>query len=233
MLDIHTYKARIINAIHNYLWRKRTARLAYETEQLSADQQRATTVFATIEQRRSIGKMTEQRPTREQIERLLEAATHAPNHHKVEPWKFFVLAGEARADLGSVMAQVLAARLDDTTSEKARAMLNKERTKLLRAPIVIVVTAEHARQPNVLDIENVEATAAAVENMLLTAEELGLACMWRTGEAAYDPHIKQWLGLIPEDHIVAFLYVGFPAIPRQERHPTPSAQKTTWLGWPE
>ena len=48
-------------------------------------------VFDLIKRRRSIGKMTGERPTREQIERLLEAATHAPNHHKVQPWKFIVL----------------------------------------------------------------------------------------------------------------------------------------------
>src|SRR5690349_23685901 len=46
-------------------------------------------------------------------------------------------------------------------------------------------------------------------------------CMWRTGEAAYDPRVKQWLGLTPEEHIVSFLYVGFPAIPHLERKPIP------------
>ena len=65
-------------------------------------------VFETIKRRRSIGKMTAERPTRQQIEKLLEAATHAPNHHKVEPWKFFVLAGKAREALGAVMAESLA-----------------------------------------------------------------------------------------------------------------------------
>jgi nitroreductase len=69
--------------------------------------------------------------------------------------------------------------------------------------------------------------------MLLVAEELGLAAMWRTGSAAYNPRVKQWLGLAPEDHIVAFVYLGFPAIPRLERHPTPAEVKTTWLGWEE
>ena len=82
-----------------------------------------------------------------------------------------------------------------------------------------------------LDIENVEATAAAVENMLLVAEELGLAAMWRTGEGAYDPEVKQWLGLSPEDHIVAFVYVGYPAIATMERHPVSVKEKTVWLGW--
>jgi len=75
--------------------------------------------------------------------------------------------------------------------------------------------------------------AAAVQNMLLTAEEMGLAAMWRTGDGAYDPQVKQWLGLAPEDHIVAFVYLGFPSIPKLERHPTPYEEKTTWLGWEE
>ena len=191
------------------------------------------TIFETIKNRRSIGKMTDQRPTRAQIEHILEAATHAPNHHKVEPWKFIVLAGKARAELGAIMANSLAKRLGDTANDKAQALLNKERTKLLRSPIVIVVAAEQPHQPNVLAIENIEAVAAAVQNMLLTAEEIGLAAMWRTGDAAFDPHVKQWLGLAPEDHIVAFVYLGYPAIPKLARHPTSFEEKTTWPGWEE
>ena len=191
------------------------------------------TVFETIKNRRSIGKMTPERPSRRQIEHLLEAATHAPNHHKVQPWKFIVLAGSAREELGALMADSLASRMEETSGEKAQAILNKERHKLMRSPVVIVVVAEPPRLPKVLEIENIEATAAAVQNMLLAGEEMGLACMWRTGDAAYDPRIKQWLGLVPEDHIVSFLYVGFPAIPRLERKPISFEEKTTWLGWEE
>lgn len=203
------------------------------TQSTSSVEQQTRNIFETIKRRRSIGKMTAQVPSREQIEHILEAATHAPNHHKVEPWKFFVLAGQAREQLGAVMEQALAERLAETTSEKAQIILSKERNKLLRAPVVIAVASQHPTQPNVLDIENVAATAAAVQNMLLSAEELGLSCMWRTGEPAYDPRIKQWLGLAAEDHIVAFVYVGFPAIPSLERHPRPVEEKTTWLGWEE
>src|SRR5437763_4633052 len=106
-------------------------------------------VFETIKSRRSTGKMTEQRPARRQIERILEAATHAPNHHKVEPWKFFVLAGGAREELGAVMAEALAERLDESNAN-GQVLLNKERHKLLRSPVVIVVAAEHPQQPKVL-----------------------------------------------------------------------------------
>lgn len=188
-------------------------------------------IIATIARRRSIGKMTAERPTRAQIEQILEVATHAPNHHNVQPWRLFVLAGNARVELGNIMAEALLARSGELPLEKGQAILDKERTKLLRAPVVIVAAAEYPQQSKVVEIENVEAVAAAVGNMLLAAEELGLAAMWRTGDAAYDPRVKQWLGLVPEDHIVAFLYLGYPAISSLERHPIPSAKKTVWLGW--
>ncbi len=194
---------------------------------------KATSILEIIAQRRSIGKMTGECPSRTQIERILGAATHAPNHHNAQPWRFIVLAGNARVELGKVMAESLLARAGALDGEKGRAMLEKERTKLLRAPIVIVAVAEHPQQSNVLEIENIEAVAAAVQNMLLVAEELELAAMWRTGDAAYDPRVKQWLKLAPEDHIVAFLYLGYPAIPHQERRPIPFQEKTSWLGWEE
>jgi nitroreductase len=195
------------------------------------------TTFDTIKNRRSIGKMTDQRPSRQQIEHILEAATHAPNHHHVQPWRFIVLAGSVRAELGAVMAEALAARIAGNPSleGKTQAMLDKERHKPLRSPVLIVAVAEHPRpeQLKVLEIENIEATAAAVQNLLLAAEEIGLAAMWRTGDAAFDPHVKQWLGIAPEDAIVAFVYLGYPAIPKLERHPIPFQQKTSWRGWEE
>ncbi|QBD83439.1 nitroreductase [Ktedonosporobacter rubrisoli] len=194
-----------------------------------ADGEQTTSVFATIKRRRSIGKMTEEVPTREQIERMLEAAVYAPNHHTTEPWRFFVLLGQARHELGKIMQQALAEQLLETTSEKAQARLNKARNKPLRAPVIIIVVSVRAERAGVQDIEDLEATAAAVQNMLLVAEELGLACIWRTGDAAYAPQVKRWLGIAEEDHIVALLDVGFPAIKREE-HPVRSIkEKTIWL----
>ena len=67
--------------------------------------------------------------------------------------------------------------------------------------------------------------------MLLTAEELGLAAMWYSGEAAYGGLVKQWLGLDEQDHIVAYVYLGYPALTLQERSPISFQEKTRWLGW--
>lgn len=175
--------------------------------------------------------MTQERPAKEVIERILEAATYAPNHHEVEPWKFIVLAGEARVALGNLMAQILAGKMSETTSEKAQAALAKEQNKPLRAPVVIVAASLEPTQPKVVDIENVEAVAAAIQNMLLVIEEAGLAAIWRSGGPAYEPRIKEFLGIKPHEHIVGFVYLGYPAVRRTEAYRTPHQQKTEWRGW--
>jgi nitroreductase len=190
-------------------------------------------VFDAIRTRRSIGKVKPDRPPREKIERMLEAATFAPNHHKTEPWRFFVISGQAREELGQLMEQSLRHRMAETTSEKAQAALAKEHHKPLRAPVVIAVASVRPENPKIVDIENVAAVAAAIQNMLLVAEEEGLVCIWRSGDPARDPRIKAHFGLGPDEHIVGFVYVGYPAIPRPERMPAPYQTRTSWLGWEE
>jgi nitroreductase len=185
-------------------------------------------VFEAIRQRRSVGQLTPEEPTRAQIERMLEAATYAPSHHVTEPWQFFVLMGTVREEMGRILAASLRLRLPDSTSEKAQIQLLKERNKPLRAPVIITV-AMRMRDMQGLLIENIEAAGAAVQNMLLAAQEMGLATLWRTGDAAYDPFVKCWLGMTPEDHIVGFIYVGYPKVERKMRVPTHHSIKTTWL----
>ncbi|TMC21382.1 MAG: nitroreductase [Chloroflexi bacterium] len=186
-------------------------------------------LFEVIKRRRSIGQVTQEEPTREQIERLLEAATYAPSHYVTEPWHFFVLTGAAREEFGAVMAAALRLHMEGAIDDKAEARLWKERNKALRAPVIIVVTIPKAQQLAGNLIENIAATAAATQNMLLAAEEMGLATIWRTGDAAYDPLVKRWFDLTPDDHIVGFVYIGFPQITRPTRVPTHFSMKTTWL----
>lgn len=190
-------------------------------------------VYDVIRVRRSIGKVKPDRPPREKIERMLEAATYAPNHHTTEPWRFYVLGGAARDELGELMETSLRQRLPETTGEKAQAALAKERNKPLRAPVVIAVASVRPENPKIVDIENVAAVAAAIQNMLLVAEEEGLVCIWRSGDPARDPLVKAHFGLGADEHIVGFVYVGYPAVPRPERTPSDFRSKTEWWGWEE
>lgn len=181
-------------------------------------------VLAALRTRRSVPKMQPTLPPRRLIEQIIAAATWAPNHHRTAPWRFIVLAGEERAALGEVMAAETARTLENPESEAGRAALAKQRAKPLRAPVLIVVAAVPQPHPKAIEIEEIEAVAAGVENMLLAAESLGLGAMWRTGKPAYSAAVKRHLGLPPGAHIVAFVYVGrpdVPAIPREHASPAP------------
>lgn len=183
-----------------------------------------------IQQRRSIGKLLPDRPPRELIEQILEAATWAPCHHGTDPWRFVVLAGVAREELGDIMARSKA-HGHDLSGDDVRGAVERERAKPLRAPVIIAAGIEPSGHPKAIEIEEIAAGAAAIQNMLLAAHSLGLATIWRTGAPAYDPAVKAWLGFSPAAHILGFIYAGYPAIkPERARH-TPAREVTTWRGW--
>ncbi|MCK9927534.1 nitroreductase family protein, partial [Frankia sp. Mgl5] len=138
-------------------------------------------LWDAITTRRSIGLVKQELPLRESIERMLEAATWAPNHHLTEPWRFFVLTGDARVRLGEAMAEIAKARLADPDTEESRKKIEKQKENPLRAPVVIAVAVAPSERENVEELEEIEAVACGVQNMLLTAHSLGLGAVWRTG----------------------------------------------------
>ena len=189
-------------------------------------------VLAAIRDRRSIGRVRPERPHRAVIQRLLEAATWAPNHRLTQPWRFVVLAGEARGDLGAVIGRAQAARHPEG-SEDAAVAFAKVAAKPLRAPVVIAVAVEPTVAPKVVEIEEITAGAAAIQNLLLAAHAEGLAAIWRTGDPCYDPAVKTHLGLSDAAFLLGFVYLGYPdgAPPSRERIPAPAL--TRWVGWDE
>jgi nitroreductase len=178
-----------------------------------------------IFQRQSFGHVKPDPVPREVIEQLLAAAVQSPNHHRVRPWRFYVLQGEARQKLGEVIAQSKQRENPDIPES----VLQVERLKPLRAPVVIAVGVDEPQDPKVIKIENVCAAAAAVQNLLIAAQAFGLATFWRTGPAAYDPNVKAFLGLEPEQHLIAFVYLGYPEGVQPLKIRPSFHDRTVWL----
>ena len=178
-----------------------------------------------IHTRQSIGQVKPDAVSRELIEKILSAAVQAPNHFKVRPWRFVVMTGAGRARLGEAMAQSTKSAKPDATEDDLR----KDREKPLRAPVVIAVAVDKPGLTKAQEIENVCAAAAAVQNLLLAAHALGLAAMWRTGPSATDPAIKHFFGWEADQHLIGFVYVGYPQ--SEATPPTrPSFEdRTVWM----
>lgn len=157
-----------------------------------------------IDSRSSALRLGDPAPGRADLERILAAGVRAPDHGRLEPWRFRVLRGDAR----QVLADALAEFTRRTQVAASPEQIEASRAKALRAPVVVVVAARIRRGHKVPEIEQVLAVAAALQNMVLAAHALAFGTMWKTGPAAYDADVKRALGLEADDHIVGFLYLG-------------------------
>ncbi|MDB6082356.1 MAG: nitroreductase [Gammaproteobacteria bacterium] len=158
-----------------------------------------------IATRSSAARLTEPGPSPEHLERILDAAGHAPDHGRLRPWRFIVLDGELREKFAAAAAAAKRIRMPAMTDEQFAA----ERDKFARSPTLVVVGCSVRReQTKVPEIEQVMAAAAAAQNLFLAAHDLGYGVMWKTGAAAYDPDVKATVGLAAGDHIVAIMHLG-------------------------
>ena len=188
--------------------------------------------LTAITTRRSIGRLGPPAPSGDDLRRILEAALVAPDHEELRPWKIVVLEGDAKDAFGKVLAAAYEARCAAVGAEPVPAKREKELTKLGRAPLVLVVSAVRRSTEKVPFEEQFASAAAAAQNILLASTALGYGSMWRTGDPAYDPMVKEAVGLSADDAIVGFVYLGSPlpdGRPPAERPPVDlDAVVSTW-----
>lgn len=162
-------------------------------------------VRSLIRRRRTNLRMEPDRPIDDAlIASLCEAAVWAPNHKLTEPWRFAVIRGGARRRLGEAAAGGLIAR---GVTDPVR--LEKTRHKYERAPVILVVGAARHDEPT-RRLEDRDAVAAGIQNVLLAATAAGLASYWGTGLAAELAEVRALCGFEPDTAIVGIVYLGFP-----------------------
>lgn len=183
-----------------------------------------------LQNRRSVpaDQLDDPAPTGADLDAILRAGVAAADHDGLQPWRFLIIRGEARAALGEVFAQALRARAPDSDE----AAVAKQRAKPSRSPLVLAVAArvdpDNERVPA---IEQVLSAGAALNQMQLAANALGYGAIWLTGPNAHDGQVAEALGLDFDDRLVGFLYLGTPRTeqPPRER-PAPARFVTEWTG---
>lgn len=179
---------------------------------------------AVVQSRRSVYAYLDEPVSRELVERAIGLAMLAPNHHKTSPWRFFVYAGAGRAPL--VAAYEAAARRLNRDTAKAR-------QRALDAPVMIVVAClPQVDRPKVLLKEEEFATAAAIQNMLLTFACANVSTLLTTGDFAESPEMHALLGLGDEQgRIMAVVNVGYrnPARPLPPRAQPDLSKCMQWI----
>lgn len=133
---------------------------------------------------------------RETLLELLAVAAYAPTHHMTQPWRFRVLGPASLAALKAAAGEKEAAKLD-------------------RAPTLVLATATLGGDL-VADEEDVCATAAAVQLVLLAATERGIATYWRSPAVLRTRKGRDALSVPDGERVLGLLHFGPPA-----REPAP------------
>jgi nitroreductase len=149
-------------------------------------------------------KLGEPPPSAQAVQAMLESAARVPDHGRLHPWRLILIQGDARLRFGEVLAEALSRR-NFLADDQA---LAREREKVLRAPLIIVVATRCDRSARIPVIEQILSGGCAAHSIMLAAFAQGLGALWRTGEAAYDNEVKSALGIDPDDVIIGFIYVG-------------------------
>ena len=161
-----------------------------------------------IKSRRSIGNLSIPAPTESQIKAAIDCAVTAPDHKKLQPWRFIVTQGNARHELGRaflVAAEAQAAAEGETLSEKDR---QKTYNMPLRAPVIITVVTQMQAHKKVPPFEQMLSAGAAVQNLILALKAQGFSTVWRTGLLCNEPAVKAYFDVGADDYVTAFVYTG-------------------------
>jgi nitroreductase len=179
--------------------------------------------LAFLERRRSASAMTlaAPGPGPGAIEALLTLAARAPDHGKLNPWRFVVLSGEAKADFVAGLERIAAGRPNAT---KAAAKLGK-----IRVPPVSIAVISRIVEGEIPEWEQVLSAGAVCALMIVAAQAMGYGANWITDWYAYDEDALRLLGVEPGERVAGYIHLGTPTEPPLERvRPDMAAISRVW-----
>ncbi len=194
-----------------------------------------------IHKRRMIRHYTDQAVSAELIERLLAAAIRAPSPHNRQPWRFAVIGGDMRVRLARAMGDRLQADLmrDGVPVEVAQKDIGRSYQRITSAPVAILACLSMADMDVYPDTRRTEAerwmaaqaVAAAIQNLLLAATELGLGACWMCAPLFCPDVVKDTLGLAADWQPQALITLGYPADEGKERGRRAIGEVVSYLGF--
>ena len=167
--------------------------------------------LALLARRRSASAplLTAPAPSLDELHALLRLATRVPDHGKLNPWRFIVLQGQAKADYVRGLEPLAA---EQAGPEKALATLAK-----LRNPPLTIAVVSRVTQGQIPEWEQILSSGAVCMTLLIAADAMGYAANWITDWYAYDLRANTLLGVAPGERVAGFVHLGTAAEPPQER----------------
>ncbi len=191
-------------------------------------------MIQAITDRRSIRKYQDKPVPRCMVEEIIKAGILAPSAKNRQPWKFVVAAGGAKEGMLAALAAGLEREKREPFLPESACHLDGAEYSfsiMKHAPVVIFIINPLAKkfggvtghedgsccseEDRVAEICNAQSVGAAIENMILTATDLGLGSLWICDTFFAQKELDEWLGA--EGELFAALAVGYAAEAPQAR----------------
>ena len=175
--------------------------------------------LSSIKNRRSVRMFTDKPVSENELKTILHAANQAPSAHNQQSWRFVVLRGGKKDEL----AALVNSRANDFPRPSS-ALLRMASRSIVSAPVVIAVAnsgelitrgtelfkVDRSVAHDFFRIMEIQSSAAAVQNLLLSATSIGLATVWLGVLVLIKQDVLHLIGE-PDGEFMAVIPVGYPA----------------------
>lgn len=172
-------------------------------------------VYKTIYARRDIRRFRDEPVPDEVLERLLQAAHHAPSVGFSQPWDLIVVSDEeTKTEIASIAERAIAAAREGYEEPRQSEFADLKLEGIRESPVNICVTCDPTRgAPHVLGRSSMKrtdvySTCLAVQNLWLAARAEGVGVGWVS--VLYPYEVQETLDIPPHVKPVAYLCLGYP-----------------------
>jgi 5,6-dimethylbenzimidazole synthase len=187
-------------------------------------------VYRAIETRRDVRDQFTDRPIENDVlQRLLEAAHHAPSVGFMQPWDFIIIRDAARrGQVWQAFSKANDEAADLFSGERQATYKSLKLEGIRKAPINICVTCDRTRGGAVIlgkthnPMMDLYSAVCAVQNLWLAARAEGIGVGWVS--IFHDAEMRALLNLPDRLEIIAYLCIGYV----DELYAEPELQVKSW-----
>ncbi|MFC1501692.1 nitroreductase family protein [Elusimicrobiota bacterium] len=189
-----------------------------------------------LKTRRSIRKFLSDEVPRQDIERIIEAASLAPSGTNLQNWHFIVIRSkQVKQDMMDAIDKKLHEEMQmisSPTAKKSYKAYSQYYKFFGQAPVTVAVIRKPYKPLNLRIMSRyninkkdasrsgVQSVAAAIQNLILMAHVLGYGTCWMTGPLIAKTYIEEILNVEKNSHLLALIPIG-----KYTKIPSPTPRK--------
>ena len=171
------------------------------------------TIYRILRGRRTVHDFQEKHVPDSLIVKAIDVARWAPNHHRTEPWNFYILGERVRRNIAALNADLVRASKGERAAE-----IKLKRWSAM--PGWLVLTCRRS-EDSVRSREDYAACCCAAQNMMLYLWAEGVGVKWTTGQVTELDAFYSGVGIDQKhEYVVGLFWYGWPrTVGQQHRKP--------------